>query len=63
MLNRLERDGQISSRLVASTSGPARKYYLPTTTGIDQLWATARSWRQLATTVEQVLARATPKES
>ena len=33
VLNRLERDGQISSRLVASTSGPARKYYLPTETG------------------------------
>jgi len=62
VLNRLERDGQISSRLVASTAGPARKYYLPTTTGTDQLWATARSWRQLASTVEHVLDR-TPKES
>ena len=33
-----------------------------TTTGTDQLWATARSWRQLASTVEHVLDR-TPKES
>ena len=35
VLNRLERDGQISSRLVASSAGPARKYYVPTPTGTD----------------------------
>src|SRR5438046_10032618 len=29
-LSRLEREGRISSRLVASRSGPARKYYPPT---------------------------------
>ena len=63
VLNRLERDGQISSRLVASSAGPARKYYVPTPTGTDQLWATARSWRQLSATVDRLLARATPKES
>jgi PadR family transcriptional regulator PadR len=63
VLNRLERDGQISSRLVASSAGPARKYYVPTPTGTDQLWATARSWHQLSATVDRLLARATPKES
>ncbi|WP_421734686.1 PadR family transcriptional regulator [Cellulomonas sp.] len=63
VLNRLERDGQISSRLVASTAGPARKYYLPTGTGAEQLWSTARAWRQLAITVDHLLTRATTKES
>ena len=63
VLNRLERDGQIASRLVASSAGPARKYYLPTETGAQQLWSTARAWEQLAATVESMLARATTKES
>jgi len=63
VLNRLERDGQISSRLVASTAGPARKYYVPTATGAQQLESTARAWQHLATTVEHVLARVTTKES
>jgi PadR family transcriptional regulator PadR len=63
VLNRLERDGQISSRLVASSAGPARKYYVPTDVGTQQLWTTARSWHQLAVTVDGLLARITPKES
>ena len=57
VLNRLERDGRISSRLVASTAGPARKYYLPTPSGSDQLRHTAHAWAQLAATVEHLLSR------
>jgi PadR family transcriptional regulator, regulatory protein PadR len=32
-LSRLEREVRISARLVASSSGPARKYYRPTAVG------------------------------
>lgn len=57
VLTRLERDGLISSRLVASSSGPARKYYLPTDAGATHLEQAADGWRELARTVESVLAR------
>ena len=63
VLNRLERDGQISSRLVASTAGPARKYYVPTESGAAQLWGTARAWRQLAATVDAPPRPAPPRRS
>ena len=50
-LARLEREGRLSSRLVASTSGPARKYYRPTTEGYAELARGARSWRALTQTI------------
>lgn len=56
-LTRLEREGLISSRLVASPSGPARKYYVPTEAGTTHLHVSAAGWRALAATVETVLAR------
>src|SRR6478735_7907103 len=43
-LARLEREGRVSSRLVASRSGPARKYYRPTAAGYAELARGARSW-------------------
>ena len=55
VLSRLEREGRIASRLVPSSSGPARKYYLPTTTGLDHLHEAADGWRRLAATVATVL--------
>lgn len=57
VLTRLEREGHISSRLVASSAGPARKYYLPTTQGAAHLQQAAAGWRELARTVETVLSR------
>lgn len=57
VLTRLEREGHISSRLVASSSGPARKYYVPTAVGDEQLVQGAEGWRALASTVETVLGR------
>lgn len=57
VLTRLEREGQIMSRLVASTSGPARKYYLPTTAGGARLDRSRRAWSELAATVAGVLDR------
>jgi PadR family transcriptional regulator PadR len=57
VLTRLEREGQIASRLVASSSGPARKYYLPTTKGVDALTRARASWLELTRTVATTLAR------
>jgi PadR family transcriptional regulator, regulatory protein PadR len=57
VLTRLEREGHITSRLVASPSGPARKYYLPTPGGVDELTRAERSWRELTGTVARTLAR------
>ena len=62
VLTRLERDGEITSRLVPSSAGPARKYYLPTPAGAASLARSAAAWRDLAGTVEPLL-RTTEKES
>lgn len=63
VLNRLERESRISSRLVPSPSGPARKYYRPTGDGTAELWAAAESWSALDRTVRELLIAARdPKE-
>ena len=59
-LTRLEREGLISSRLVASPSGPARKYYVPTSAGTEHLERAVADWRSLTHTVETVLDRTGP---
>lgn len=61
-LARLEREGRLSSRLVASRSGPARKYYRPTPAGYAELTRGARSWQALTTTVGAVLDRPVPQQ-
>jgi PadR family transcriptional regulator PadR len=61
-LARLEREGRLSSRLVASTSGPARKYYRPTPAGYAELARGARSWRALTQTIGAVLDRPVPDQ-
>jgi len=63
VLTRLEREGHIASRLVASSSGPARKYYVPTARGAAELTRSARSWDRLTNTVATTLGRATPTPS
>lgn len=57
-LTRLERDGLITSRLVASPSGPARKYYRPTERGDAELTRSRLAWDAFHRTVGSVLARA-----
>jgi PadR family transcriptional regulator PadR len=54
-LTRLEREGRVSSRLVASTSGPARKYYRPTTAGRAALAEGIVNWNALTDIVGTVL--------
>ncbi len=63
VLTRLEREGLITSRLVASSSGPARKYYVPTAQGGAELTRSTRSWRRLTITVTATLGRAGPGQS
>lgn len=61
-LARLEREGRLSSRLVSSHSGPARKYYRPTPAGYAELVRGARSWLALTETVGAVLNRPVPDQ-
>jgi PadR family transcriptional regulator PadR len=60
VLTRLERERLITSRLVASSSGPARKYYVPTALGAAELARSGRSWHELTITVSATLGRASP---
>ncbi len=56
-LARLEREGRLASRLVASSSGPARKYYRLTGAGHEALAAGAAGWARHVAGVEAVLSR------
>ncbi len=59
-LGRLERDGYITSRLVASTSGPARKYYRLSPSGYAELKQTEQAWNNLVRALDQILSRPVP---
>lgn len=61
VLTRLEREGRLSSRLVPSAAGPARKYYRPTPSGLALLADTRRAWADLADVVHHLLVA--PEES
>jgi PadR family transcriptional regulator PadR len=56
-LSRLEREGRVASRLVSSSSGPARKYYRPTPAGYQALESGTAAWARHATLVDAVLSR------
>ncbi|MFD1716606.1 PadR family transcriptional regulator [Georgenia deserti] len=55
VLTRLERDGHLTAYLVRSSSGPARKYYTPTESGLELLTRQRRGWHQLGDVVAVVL--------
>jgi PadR family transcriptional regulator PadR len=59
-LTRLEREGRLATRLVPSTSGPARKYYRLTPAGHQALTAANAAWSRHVESVEAVLARPLP---
>ena len=61
-LARLEREGRVSARLVASNAGPARKYYRPTAAGYAALAAGTADWISLVGVVDSVLTRPVPSE-
>ena len=54
-LRRLEQAGQLSSRLQASDSGPARKYYELTKTGAAQLRAGTAAWSTINGALERLV--------
>ena len=62
-LARLEREGRVSTRLVSSRSGPARKYYRPTDAGHEALAAGIAAWRALNAIVIPVFDRPVPAAS
>ena len=59
-LARLEREGRVSARLVASASGPARKYYRPTPAGYEALATGTATWARHTAIVNTVLTRGLP---
>jgi PadR family transcriptional regulator PadR len=54
-LNRLERERLITSYLVSSSSGPARKYYRLTKAGERELEAKRRAWLALVDALTPLL--------
>jgi len=62
-LTRLESKGLLSSRLVPSTMGPARKYYRTTPNGVDELERALTAWHALSENVERVMSPATSNTS
>ena len=59
-LGRLERDGHVTSRLVASPSGPARKYYRLSRSGYAELTQTEHAWKHLVRALEPILSTPVP---
>jgi PadR family transcriptional regulator PadR len=55
-LGRLEREGLVSSRLVPSSAGPARKYYRLSRSGQASLTQRQRAWADLVGLVGPLLA-------
>ena len=54
-LARLEREGRLEARLIASSAGPARKYYRPTRDGLRALAQGTASWLALSAVVTPLL--------
>ena len=56
-LRRLERAGHLTSRLEASDSGPARKYYSVTAAGRTQLRTGTAAWSQINAALGKLVKR------
>jgi PadR family transcriptional regulator, regulatory protein PadR len=61
-MTRLEKEGQLQSRLVPSSSGPARKYYRPTAAGDAALEAGKQAWAAQAKVVSAIIERPLPAQ-
>lgn len=59
-LSRLQREGRVTTRLVPSPSGPARKYYYLTAAGRQALAEGTAAWARHAAGVDAVLSRPLP---
>lgn len=53
VLSRLERDGLVSSRMIASTNGPPRKYFALTTAGEAAQASAMDQWRLLNSATQE----------
>jgi PadR family transcriptional regulator PadR len=62
-LSRLEARGLLASRLVPSSSGPARKYYGITPAGTEELSRGVAAWESLAATVHSAVSTTTAPRS
>ena len=60
ILSRFKREGLVTTTLVESNEGPARKYYRPTSDGYQALAAGSASWRSLVALVGDVLDKPLP---
>ena len=56
-LRRLEQAGHVTSRLAASDSGPARKYYAVTPGGSEQLQSGTDTWGRISGALESLVAQ------
>lgn len=63
VLARLERDGLVDTRLVQSSSGPARRYYVPTATGRTALREGHQTWTAFSRMVSGMLDHLEPPEA
>jgi PadR family transcriptional regulator, regulatory protein PadR len=61
-LARLDREAKVTSRLVPSTSGPARKYYRLTPTGYHALATGIAAWQRLVDVVSPLLSQPIPPQ-
>jgi PadR family transcriptional regulator, regulatory protein PadR len=52
----------VEARLVASSAGPARKYYRPTLAGYEALAVGSKQWAALVDIVSRRLAQPLPPE-
>lgn len=55
VLSRFERDGLVDSRLVPSSSGPARKYYAITSQGRTARAEAVSKWQEITAVTERAL--------
>lgn len=55
-LARLESKGLLTSQLVPSNAGPARKYYRPTRAGTAELERATEAWASLRVNVDRVMS-------
>lgn len=60
-LTRLEREGKLATRLVASPSGPARKYYRLTPAGTESLTVGTAAWARHVAAVNAALRHPEPE--
>jgi PadR family transcriptional regulator, regulatory protein PadR len=62
-LSRMESHGLLGSRLQASSSGPARKYYSISPAGTSELTRALLAWRSLVDTVDRIVPTPTSARS